>query len=366
MSKGDEIRAKTQKIKIPKWMGFWILLILIFIFPILFLVIGNIVPAPNQQKPPLLQSPRNIETPTTTLLAVGDILLSRHVGFQIDESGDIDLPFKNIGDAIRTADISFGNLECPLDGGNIPIRNGLIFRCLTKYVPGLKNSGFDILSTANNHSFDQGLDNLTFTAEYLRTQSILPVGTGRNFTEAHQGEIISKHSVKFGFLGYSYTAYNDGGKSTHPQIATTDDIEQLKKDIADLRNRGTQIVVISMHAGTEYKRYPAQNQIEFAHVAIDAGADIVIGHHPHWIQNIEIYQNKPIFYSLGNFVFDQMWSQDTREGLIVKLNFKKQKLISAELIPVIIENYCCPRLANDQEKIEILKKINLENDIIRF
>ena len=121
-----------------------------------------------------------------------------------------------------------------------------------------------------------------------------------------------------------------------------------------------------MHAGTEYTRKPNQRQIDFARAAIDAGADIVIGHHPHWIQDIEIYQGKPIFYSLGNFVFDQMWSQETREGLIVKIQISNAKVQKAELMPIIIDNYCCPRLADEEEKVKILKKIGIETDIMEF
>lgn len=315
------------------------------------------------QNLPLSDSP---PVPTTTLLAVGDIMLSRHVGFQIGKSNDPALPFAKLVSLLAAADITSGNLECPLSDSQIPIREGLVFRCLTKYVPGLLAAGFDVLSTANNHSFDQGIDKLNFTVDYLRSQNILPFGTGKNFAEAHAGSIIERNHINFGFLAYSYSAFNDGKRSAHPQIATTADYKQLHNDIQNLRSQGADIVVVNMHEGAEYQRKPNQNQIAFAHAAIDAGADIVIGHHPHWIQTIEIYNQRPIFYSLGNFVFDQMWSIDTREGLVVKLNFKNKQFISAELVPIIIDNYCCPRLASDKEKTAILKKINLESDTLVF
>ena len=168
-----------------------------------------------------------------------------------------------------------------------------------------------------------------------------------------------------------------------------------------------------MHAGTEYTRKPNQQQIEFAHAAIAAGADMVIGAHPHWIQTVEKYQGSPanplckkssfdnpiinkdgekyqsldlgegcagkyIFYSLGNFIFDQMWSQETREGLALKISLSKpagadfglqgQKtatsLDSVELLPVIIEDYSSPRPADETESKNILKKIGLENNFL--
>lgn len=351
--------------------------------------------APEQGQPsanfPLAKSAQK----TTSLLAVGDIMLSRNVGTKIDKADDPNLPFANLQSLISSADIAFGNLECPLSPSAVPVREGLIFRCLSKYVPGLVNAGFDVLSTANNHSFDQGGKGLEFTIDYLKSHSILPVGTGKDFAEVHSGRVIrvSEEGVRLGFLAYSYSARNDGQQSTDPHIATMDNLDQLKTDILNLKSRGAQVVIVSMHAGTEYTREPNQLQINFAHAAIDAGADAVIGHHPHWIQPVEVYsptiQLSPdegrvprsaeaergrevkshhglIFYSLGNFVFDQMWSQETRKGLAVELTFREHELQSAKLIPVIIDNFCCPRLATPEEKAAILKKINLESDIIEF
>lgn len=305
----------------------------------------------------------------TTIVAVGDILLSRHVGAQIDEAGNPSLPFEKLQSILSSADITFGNLECPLSDSNIPIREGLIFRCLTKYVPGLVNAGFDVLSTANNHAMDQGIKGLEFTIDHLLAQGILPVGTFKQSAFTNSIELVNgilrKNGLKFGFLAYSYSAFNDGKNTSHPQIATMD-IENLQSQISILKSRGAAVIIVSMHAGTEYTRTPNQIQVNFAHAAIDAGADVVIGHHPHWIQPIEVYQGKPIFYSLGNFVFDQEWSQETKEGLIVKLNIKNKELKNAELIPVIIESFCCPRLADVEEKKNILKKIGLATDKIKF
>lgn len=303
--------------------------------------------------------------PSTTLIAVGDMLLSRHVGAKIDQTENPNLPFENLGQLLSNADITLGNLECPLDENGPAIREGLVFRCLAKYIPGLKFAGFDILSLANNHALDQGLDNLEFTIDYLLSENILPIGTGKNFDEAHRGRVIEKDNTKFGFLAYSYTAANNSQADTNNQIATWEDPEQVRLDIENLKEK-SDIVIVSIHAGTEYTRNPTPAQVDFAHLAIDAGADAVIGHHPHWVQTIEIYNEKPIFYSLGNFVFDQEWSQETKEGLVVQLTFNDLQLTEAKLTPVIIENFCCPRLADEEEKATILNKIQLESDTIVF
>jgi len=306
--------------------------------------------------------------PTTTLLAVGDVMLSRNVGAKIQKANDPNLPFNNLGGLISGADIAFANLECPLSSEEKPGGQGLVFRCPSKYVSGLVNAGFDVLAMANNHMLDQGADNIDFTLNYLESKQILPIGTFKSGSVNNSRVLggILQGEVRFGFLAYSYTANNDGGRSQHPQIATME-IDQLRTDLGHMKQEnGADVIIVSMHAGIEYTRHPSQQQIDFAHAAIDAGADAVIGHHPHWIQDIEIYKNKPIFYSLGNFVFDQMFSSETREGLAVKFYFRGAALQSADLIPVIIDNYCCPRLADENETAAILKKINQPQTEIRF
>ncbi|TSA44676.1 CapA family protein [bacterium] len=354
----------------------------------------------------------------TTLLAVGDIMLSRHVGAKIEKAGNPNLPFEDIKSLFDSTDIKFGNLECPLSDSKIPLLEGLVFRCLTKDASGLAWAGFNVLSTANNHAMDQGGKNIRFTIDYLKSQGISSVGTGGNLDEAWSPATptLSPPILRsktggdeegvphFAFLAASYASANDNGKSKNDFVARIEDLPILQSAIKNLKSKNY-IVIVSMHAGTEYTRHPNQQQIDFAHAAIDAGADIVIGHHPHWIQDIEIYPPSPsspgevgvpqksqsdfkgvpegrippqaggevenphrgiIFYSLGNFVFDQMWSQDTREGLAVKLEFKNSALSTATLVPIIIDDYCCARLANGAEKTAILKKINLDSDIIKF
>lgn len=322
---------------------------------------------PNHQAPAksVLPVVQNL-TPTTTILLVGDVLLSRNVGAKIDAAKDVALPFAQLQNLLSRSDIAFGNLECPLSDSTVPIRQGLVFRCLTRYVAGLVTAGFDVLGTANNHAFDQGRDQLAFTTDYLKSQNILAAGTGQDFGQAHTAQVLKRNNILYGFLSYSYSAHNDGQRSTDPQIATMDNLEALKNDIWAARGHTADVIIVNMHAGTEYTRAPNAEQIAFAHAAIDTGADVVVGEHPHWIQDIEIYKGRPIFYSLGNFVFDQAWSEATSEGLMVELRYQAQELKSARLLPVIIENNCCPRLATEEEKTAILKKINLDTDTINF
>src|SRR5262249_37738983 len=131
------------------------------------------------------------------------------------------------------ADISFANLESPFnDSGNHSVPGSLVFNADPKAVEGLKFAGFDILSTANNHAFDQGQYGIRYTLDHLKQNGILPLGTG---DDCHAGQIITKNNLRFGFLGYSYTALNDGGKTTDPLVCDANDLKQLKTDIANLR-----------------------------------------------------------------------------------------------------------------------------------
>lgn len=338
--------------------------ILIIIFPILiFVLIALLFRQPKASDlEPINRHATKIEPTNTTLFLAGDIMLSRNVDAAIVKANDPTLPFHKVADIIKNADISFANLESPFnDRGDHSIEGSLIFNADPKSVEGLKFAGFDILSTANNHAFDQGETGILLTKALLNTNEILPIGTG---TECHDGTVLEKNNIKFGFLAYSYSALNNGGKTADPLVCTQN--EQAINDIANIKSK-VDILIVSMHAGTEYKRHPNADQITFARRAIDAGADLVIGHHPHWIQTIEQYKDKWILYSLGNFVFDQMWSQDTREGLTAIATFENKQLKKIELKPVIIDDYCCPRWANNQETLAILKKINpVTNTAILF
>jgi poly-gamma-glutamate synthesis protein (capsule biosynthesis protein) len=300
-----------------------------------------------------------------TVVAVGDILLSRHVGKTIDQAQDPDVPFTQVKKWLVDADLAFGNLESPIVPGNIPVRKGVVFRCLTRYVPALVNAGFDVLSTANNHAFDQGPEGIEYTLDYLHSQNIVAVGTRKKEDTTSFGRLIEKKGVKIGFLAYSYAAYNDGGANQDHQVATWHDREEVLEEIAVMKEKA-EVLFVSIHAGVEYRSQPGPQKKEFARSAIEAGADAVIGHHPHWVQPIEIYQGKPIFYSLGNFVFDQGHSWETSQGLMVEFRIRDRRIQSARLIPVSIERFCCPRIADSETKEALLSRMGMDSDKLFF
>jgi poly-gamma-glutamate synthesis protein (capsule biosynthesis protein) len=296
----------------------------------------------------------------TSVFLAGDVMLSRNVGTKIAQANDPALPFKGVSDVIKSADISFANLESPFSDKGPRVTQGLIFKAEPAWVEGLTFAGFDVMSTANNHAFDQGAYGIGYTLKHLKDNGISPVGSG---TECHKGAVISRNGLRVGFLAYSYAAHNDGGKIPDPMVCDWQDKEQMALDIASLK-KVSDFVIVSGQYGVEYKREPEPGDVAIARSAVDAGADMVIGHHPHWVQVTEKYKGKWILYSIGNFVFDQMWSQDTREGFGVLLSFEDKSLKSAELKPVIIDNFCCPRWANPDESVKILNKIGLTSGML--
>ena len=322
---------------------------------------------------------RNAPTPRqASFIATGDIMLSRHVAEKIKAAGDPAAPFYQISSTLQSADFSFGNLESPIVYGPGTLGgNSLVFAASSSTLEGLARTKFKVLNLANNHALDQGIAGLESTAHFLDNLGIQHIGAGKDQAAAWQPAKVEINGITTCFIGASYASVNDGGKAKNNFVARMEDLDNLKAGISSLRP-SCDFIVASMHAGTEYTRTPNQAQTAFAHAAIDAGADMVIGAHPHWVQSMEKYQGKYIFYSLGNFIFDQMWSQETREGLMLKINLSKApadnsglqgpksaaSLQSVELLPIIIDDYSTPRLADETESGRILKNMGAAEKIL--
>ena len=230
----------------------------------------------------------------------GDCLLA---GYYEEAAGDDpELAFRDF-DALRSADIAMVNLECPITTKGRKVAKPFNFRMNPKFLGALKASGVDIVNIANNHIFDYGGDGLFDTIAYLDSVGIHYVGAGRNGEEAHHPVVIDAGAQRIGFLGYYGGGEAPGATEDHPGVARRD-IEAIAADIRSLRARDSVgFVVVNLHWGTENADAPDRPEREFAHRVIDAGADAIIGHHPHVLQGIERYKSGVIVYSLGNFIF---------------------------------------------------------------
>ena len=293
-----------------------------------------------------------------SLLAVGDVSFSRGVASMVKQQNNIYYPFLKIKDYLKSSDLVFGNLESPITEGREISDFEMVFRSDPNTTQALKDAGFSIMSLANNHTPNFGEQGLLDTFDYLTSAGIQYVGAGKNEQEANSVVYTEVKGIKFAFL-----AYNDA--DVVPDSYEANDIhagtafmriDKMSEAVKEAKKK-SDFVIISMHSGTEYIATPNSSQTNFSHAAIDAGADLVIGHHPHVVQTMEKYKGRFIFYSLGNFVFDQPWSKETKQGLTVKIYFTKKGISKISFLPIIIENYSQPRPANNDEAEKILQRL---------
>lgn len=289
-------------------------------------------------------SPQLFKSRDSTMLFVGDIMLSRSVGALMEKVGDYNLPFVKIADIVRNADLAFANLEDPVSLRGVRVGSKYSFRADPKVLQGLQHAGFDVVNIANNHIWDYGREAFLDTLKYIKDSGIDYIGGGYNFNEAHGGIIRDINGTKVAFLGYT--------DLISPQISATEksagvsflNLDQMINDIKKVKSK-SDIVVVSFHWGEEYQTKHNLKQEQIAKAAIDAGASLIVGHHPHVVQEVEQYKNGWIAYSLGNFVFDQNFSKETRRGLILEVVVSDGKIKSVNKKEITISNKYQPSLA---------------------
>lgn len=261
-------------------------------------------------------------------------MFSRAVRRAVLAAGDPAMPLRKIAPLLSASDITFINLESPFSDRGPYYQAGLIFHAPPETIAGLQLAGVSIASTANNHARDCGPYGVGYTVAWLRRHGIQPLGSSDSETAAHAGIIFARNGVRFGFLGYTYDQSNGNWRDIDSRIALADPAAMCR-DVTALRRR-CDVVIVSMHHGIEYMAKPSKAQVDFAHAAIDCGATLVIGHHPHVIQPEEHYKTGLIFYSLGNFVFDQYQREATQHGEIVQISFLGKRILATHVMLVKI------------------------------
>lgn len=284
-----------------------------------------------------------------SIMAFGDVMLGRYVRTLMDENG-VDYPFRKIqnpaGLFAEGANVVFANLEGPVNGKGTKGGTSMIFSFNEDIGQILKDFGFTLLSIANNHALDQGKTGRQNTINTLTNSGLDWCGSANEVdpSSVYYGKIDQK-SYAFICL-HSATDYLDLN-------AATDLIKAVRPNVDYL--------VVSIHWGVEYQHKPNNElQIKPGHAFVDAGADLIIGHHPHVVQSFEVYNNKLIIYSLGNFVFDQFWSQDTQEGLAVGVVLNRSDTdyvlhSKMYLFPMKSER-SQSRMMNEDERIKWIEK----------
>ena len=298
---------------------------------------------------PMIEDNLSTDKEDFTIMVTGDVMLGRAVMSSALDLNDPAYPFRKVGDLLRNSNLAFINLENPIVENCPKVESGFKFCASPELVQGLEYSGVDVINLANNHSGNYGSRGIEETRNILEKVGIEAVGLG---------DVVVKKAkdVTIGFLGFDFTVRG-------PVKADFELINSSKKMVDKL--------FVGVHWGQEYKNKANENQRRWGKEMIENGADIVIGHHPHWVQDSDCYtisdnvllgnmvhlenvkyitsdelksnivcppETKAVYYSLGNFIFDQMWSEETKKGIVLLFNFSADELKSTKVLPIYMRS----------------------------
>lgn len=291
--------------------------------------------------------------------AVGDVMLAGRWAPVIRARG-YETPFVGVAAELKTGDITIANLESPIArGGTEFTEKKFRFLAEPELAVALRKSGINLVTLANNHSLDFGGDALAETLKHLEAAGIAWIGAGENLAEARKMALFTIKGKKIVFLGYSLTQPTEFfAGSTRP--GTAPGFEKIYVEDIRRARKEADYVIVSFHWGTEGKQEIQPYQRNVAHKAIDAGADVIIGHHPHVLRGIERYKTGIVFYSLGNFTFASK-SRTAETSIIVRLRLGDGKR-EAELLPLDILHRRVgfqPQLLKGEQAAAVIRQLNL-------
>lgn len=279
------------------------------------------------------------------MAVTGELLPVRCTNHVLANLDDYDAMFDGVRDTLVDADIAVAPLEHPLTANKelTPCVKTVIFTGSHRAVPAMANAGLDVVLTVGNHMMDcwqgcSGVAALYETLERLEDAGMVPAGAGENLEAARAPGVVSVRTeqgeVRFAFLGYDIIAPWYHAKEDQPGTAPLK-AEYLRSDITAASELADHVLV-GVNWGVEYVSSPVLYQRELAGIAMEAGATVVFGNHPHWVQAIEHFGDRFVAYSFGNFIFDQNWSVPTTQGMLMELGFTQDRLLGYRVRPVII------------------------------
>jgi poly-gamma-glutamate capsule biosynthesis protein CapA/YwtB (metallophosphatase superfamily) len=287
-----------------------------------------------------------------TIIATGDVIPGRNVDMQIRARGnDFAYPLSGTVDILRQPDLTVINLEAPLIADCPPTEEGFVFCGQPGFAGALADAGVDVATLENNHIGNYGPEGIDATKNLLTEEGIA-------WADAFTPAVLEVRGLRFAFVAFNGV----GGWFDRDLIA---------RQIAAAREQAD-VVIAAFHWGAEYVSIPQpapgianDDPVEIAHLAVDAGADLVVGNHPHWVQGLEVYKDKLIAYAHGNFILDQMWSRETTLGVVGRYTFYDTKLVDAEFLPVIIEDFARPRPLEGAEAQAVLEGMRQASTSLR-
>lgn len=254
-------------------------------------------------------------------------------------------PWAGLGSLLQGADLAVANLESGLTRQGKPMDKSYLIRAHPRWGQTLVAAGFDLVTLANNHTLDFGQAGLDETLSTLRDLDVATVGAGPSRQAAHRPALFNLNGVRVAVLGYLATRWNGSVDVPATDQLAWADPDAVQADVAAVRDQ-VDLVVVLLHAGTEYATTPSSDQVAVAHAAIDAGADLVAGHHSHVTQTVERYRDGLIVYGLGDALFDIPRSA-TRQGDLLRVHATREGLTQVELWPFWIEDAIRPRLLDN-------------------
>jgi poly-gamma-glutamate synthesis protein (capsule biosynthesis protein) len=270
-----------------------------------------------------------------TIISTGDIIPGRMVNVKSTQYQDFTWAFKNVWETLEKADLTVANLEAPLMKNCAATSEGMSFCGSDKHIEGIKQAGIDLVTLANNHSDNYGQDGITETTNLLRNNSI-------SFTGLGETTFLTIKNIRFAFLGYNFLLEQN--------------LEKITQEISFAKNQ-SDIVIVFPHWGEEYEEIPSAFETDTKKKLLNAGADVILGNHPHIIQPLTIDGNSLTFFAHGNFIFDQMWSEETKKGFILKTYIYRGKIIDAEATPVYIKDFGQPEIVTGEEREKMIRDL---------
>ncbi|MPZ95860.1 MAG: hypothetical protein GEU96_13355, partial [Propionibacteriales bacterium] len=303
--------------------------------------------------------------PVVTMSVVGDIMLGRRVGEIGATAGDASHALRPMQRRLAAADVTVGNLENTLSRAGPPTQGNDSFAAPTWVRAGLRDAGLDVVGLANNHLGDFGDDALVETVRLLRAGGFATFGAGRAAWQARQPAIVERSGVRFGFVGFNAIGETPEAGSRRPGADSVSmpprtgplDRGELDSFLRRVRalDRRVDVVVVMPHWGTQYTNVPEPIQRHVADELVSAGADLVVGGHPHWVQGASMVDDTLVVHSLGNFVFDMDFMDQTQRGLLLELTYWGSELKAADFVPYRMDRRFAPRVQSYDNGIDTLR-----------
>lgn len=270
-----------------------------------------------------------------TIISTGDIIPARMVNMKSTQYQDFTWAFKNVYIPLSNADLTVSNLEAPLMKSCAATQEGMTFCGSDKHIEGIKLAGIDLVTLANNHSDNYGQEGILETTNLLKDNNI-------SFTGLGAAAFLTIKNIRFAFLGYNFLLEQN--------------LEKIAQEIAAAKNK-SDIVIVFPHWGNEYEEMPSAFEKETQEKLLNAGADLILGNHPHIIQPLIINNAQLTFFAHGNFIFDQEWSEATKKGFVLKTYLYKGRIIDAEMTPIYIKDFGQPEIVTGEEREKMIKDL---------